>query len=93
MIYSVAFVLGPSVNTLKVQLIFPFNPNFCNFFEFPTTKFTPKTYIQHLNFEIFEINYIKSNSPSAFQQHQEYPQIPIYFHFQFYVVFIVKMVQ
>ncbi len=70
MIYSVTYVVGPNVNTLEAQLIFPSKPNFCNFFEFPTTKFTKKTYLQHLNFEICEINYIKFDSPMGFQQHQ-----------------------
>ncbi len=40
---SVTCVVGPSVNTLRVQLIFLSKPNFCNLFEFPATKSTPKS--------------------------------------------------
>jgi hypothetical protein len=35
---SVAFAIGSNANTLRVQLIFPSKPNFCNFFEFQATK-------------------------------------------------------
>ncbi len=54
---------------MKVQLIFPSKPNFCNCFEFPTTKPTQKEHLPHLIFEICEINSIKSNSLKVFQQH------------------------
>jgi hypothetical protein len=37
---NVAYAVGPSVNALRVQLIFPSKPNFCNLFEFSATKFT-----------------------------------------------------
>jgi hypothetical protein len=40
---NVACAIGPSVNTLCVQLTFLFKPNFCNLFEFPTAKFTQKS--------------------------------------------------
>ncbi len=40
---TVAFVVGPSVNTVRAQLIFPSKPNFCNLFEFPATKSTKKS--------------------------------------------------
>ncbi len=35
---SVACAIHPSVNRLRAQLIFPSKPNFCNLYEFPTTK-------------------------------------------------------
>jgi hypothetical protein len=40
---NVACVVGPSVNTLRVQLIFPCKPSFCNLFEFPKTKSIKKS--------------------------------------------------
>jgi hypothetical protein len=75
----VACAVGPSVNTSRAQLIFPFKPNFCNLFEFSTTKSTQKPFFSHLNSNFFEINSIKSDSPRAFQQHQDTFQIPILF--------------
>ncbi len=60
--------------------IFPSNLNFCNLFEFPATKSTPKNiYLSHLSSENCEIKSIKSDLPRAFQQHQECPHIPIQF--------------
>ncbi len=35
--------------------------------------------LPHLSSENFKTNSVKSNSPRAFQQHQEHPQIPIQF--------------
>jgi hypothetical protein len=40
---NVACAVGPSVNILRVELIFPSKPNFCNLFEFPAKKFTQKS--------------------------------------------------
>jgi hypothetical protein len=40
-LYSLA--IGPSVNTLRAQLIFPYKPNFCNLFQIPATKSTQKS--------------------------------------------------
>jgi hypothetical protein len=40
---SVVRAVGPSVNTLSTQLIFPSKPNFCNLFEFLATKSTQKS--------------------------------------------------
>ncbi len=71
----VACAIGPSVNTLRAQLILPSKPIFCNLFEFLTTKSTQKSISFTLYLENCEINSIKSNSPRAFRQHQECPQI------------------
>jgi len=49
---SGACVVGPSVNTLRAQLIFPSRPNFCNLFEFLATKFPKKSIFSHLNPQI-----------------------------------------
>ncbi len=40
---NVAYVVGPSVNTVRAQLIFPSKPNFCNLFEFLATKSAQKS--------------------------------------------------
>jgi hypothetical protein len=45
-ITSVAYVAGPSVNTLRVQQIFPSKPNFCNLFEFPAITSTQTNILQ-----------------------------------------------
>jgi hypothetical protein len=50
-VMSVAFAVGPSVNTLKAQLVLPSEPNFCNLFEYPTRKSTQKS-ISHLTLKI-----------------------------------------
>jgi hypothetical protein len=76
---SVACVVGPSVNTLKVQVILPSEPNLCNLFESPATKSTQKSISFTPYLENCEINSIKSDSPKAFRQHQECPQISIQF--------------
>jgi hypothetical protein len=76
---SVASPLGSSVNTLRAQLILPSEPNFCNLFELPATKSTQKSIYFTPYLENCEINSIKSDSPRAFQQHQECPQISIQF--------------
>ncbi len=68
-----------SVNTLKAQLIFPFKPIFCNLFEFSEQKSLKNQYLPHLTSENYEIKSIKSDSPRAFQQHQEHPHIRIQF--------------
>jgi hypothetical protein len=39
----VAYAIGPTMNTLRVQLIFPSNPNFCNLIELSTTKSPQKS--------------------------------------------------
>jgi len=70
------------------------NPIFAICLNFQQQKIHSKIkYLPQLNSEDCEINSIKSNSPRAFQQHQECHQIPIQFQFQFYLVFIEKMVQ
>jgi hypothetical protein len=40
---SVVYAICPSVNTWRVQLIFPTKLNFCNLFEFLATKSIQKT--------------------------------------------------
>jgi hypothetical protein len=73
-------VVDPSVNTLRVQLIFLSEPNFCYLFEFLVTKSIQKSISStHLSSENSEINSIKFDSPWAFQQHQEGLQIPMKF--------------
>jgi len=76
---SVACAVGPSVNTLRAQLILPSEPNFCNFFEFPATKSSQKSIFFTPYLENCEITSIKSDSPRAFQQHQECSRISIQF--------------
>jgi hypothetical protein len=69
------------------------NPIFAICLNFQQQNPLQNQYLPQLNSEDSEINSIKSNSPRAFQQHQECHQIPIQFQFQFYLVFIEKMVQ
>jgi hypothetical protein len=55
-------------------------PKFCYFFEFLVTKSIQKSISSTpLSSENSEINFIKFDSPWAFQQHQERLQIPIKF--------------
>jgi hypothetical protein len=68
---NVTCAIGPSVNTLKAQLIFPSKLNFCKLFEFLTTKSFKNQYLPQLSSENCEVNSIKFDSSSAFQQHQE----------------------
>jgi hypothetical protein len=69
------------------------NPIFAICLNFQQQNPLKNQYLPQLNSEDCEINSIKSNSPRALQQHQECHQIPIQFQFQFYLVFIEKMVQ
>ncbi len=64
------------------------NPIFLQFVWIFSSKIHSKNkYLPHFSSENCEINFIKSESPRAFQQHQEHPQIPrqfsvlILFHF------------
>jgi hypothetical protein len=90
--YSLVFRIETSkfgnVNTLRAQLIFPSEPNFCNLFDFSEQNSPKNQYLSYLSSEICEINSIKSNSSRAFQQQQECPQIPTQFSvlilFKFY---------
>ncbi len=63
------------MNTLRARLIFPSKHKFwCNLFEFsPTKSICQNQYLPQLSSEIYEINFIKSDSPRAFQQHPESP--------------------
>ncbi len=70
------------MNTLRAQLMFPSKLNFCKLFKFSATKGTKNQYLPYLS---FEINFIKSESLRAFQQHQEHSQIPI--KFSFFILF------
>ncbi len=78
---SVACAVGPSVNKLRTQLIFSFQTQFLQFFflNFQQQNSLKNEYLSHLSSENCEINSIKSDSPRAFQQHQECPQIPVQF--------------
>jgi hypothetical protein len=73
--HSVACAVGPSVNTLRAQLVFHSKPNFLQFVGISNKN----QYFLHLSSENYETNSIKSDSLRAFQQHQERPQIPISF--------------
>ncbi len=57
-------------------LFFNFTTICLNFQEQNTLK---NQDLPHLNSKNYKTNYVKSNSPRAFQQHQKYPQIPIQF--------------
>jgi hypothetical protein len=87
--FIVACAIGPSVNTLKAQLIFPSKLNFCNFFEILTTKSFKNQYIPQFSYENCDMNSIKFDLSNAFQRHQECLQIPNLFYF----IFIERMVQ
>jgi hypothetical protein len=69
------------------------NPIFAICLNFHQQNPVKNQYLPQVSYEDCEINSIKSISPRAFQQHQECHQIPIKFQFQFYLVFIEKMVQ
>ncbi len=69
------------MNTLRAQLIFPYKPNFWIFFEFPATKSTEKSISSTPWLWTCEINFVKSDSPRTFLEHQERPQISIQFSF------------
>jgi hypothetical protein len=69
------------------------NPIFAICLNFQQQNPLKNQYLPQLNSQDCEINSIKSNSPRAFQKLQECHQIPIQFQFQFYLVFIEKMVQ
>jgi hypothetical protein len=85
---TVTCAVCPSVNTLRAQLIFPSKPKLCNLFKLWATKSIQ--YLPHLRCEECEIN--SSNSPKAFQQHQECPQIPIQISVSILFKFLEKMV-
>ncbi len=69
-----------NVNTLRAQLIFPSKPNFFTIYlNFQQQKSLQNQYLLHLSSQDCEINSIKSDPSRAFQQDQEYPQIPIQF--------------
>jgi len=76
---SVVCAVGPSVNTLRAQLIFTYKPKFCNLFEFPQQISLKNQYLSHLSSENCEIISTRSDSWGAFQQHQQHPQIPMQF--------------
>jgi len=80
------------VNTLRAQLIFPSKPSF--FWQF-VKKFQQQNslknqYLPQLSSENSEINSIKSDSPKAFQQHQEHLKIPVQFSVSIYIVSLKK---
>jgi hypothetical protein len=52
-------------------------------FEFPTTNSIEKSISSTPSLWNCEINFIKFDSPRAFQQHQECPQFPIWFSILF----------
>jgi hypothetical protein len=82
-------------NTLRAQLIFPSKPNFFAIcLNFQQQNSLKNQSLPHLSSENCEINSIKSDSPRAFQQHQEHTQIPIQYSIfiLFYFIFIEKMI-
>ncbi len=68
---NVKCVVGPKCE--HTQLIFPSKPNFwvicLNFRQQNSFKIQ---YLPHLKYENYEINFIKSNSMTTFQQYQEH---------------------
>jgi hypothetical protein len=92
MVTSVACVVGPSVNSthfsFQTQFFWPFVWIFNN------KNSLKNQYLPHLSSEINKINSINFDSPRAFQQHQDQPpKFQYSFQFQFYLIFIEKMVQ
>ncbi len=75
---SVAYAIGPSVNTLEGQLIFLPNPIFAICLNFQQQNPFKNQHLPHFSFEKCEINFNRSIA-KGFQQHQEHPQIPIHF--------------
>ncbi len=60
-VYKCSLAVGPSVNTLRAQLIFPYKPNFCNFLNFQQQNSLKNQYLPHLGSETCEINSVKSD--------------------------------
>ncbi len=58
-VINVTCGIGPSVNTLKVQLNFLSKLNFCNLFEFIATKSIENQHFPHLSSKNCEINLIR----------------------------------
>ncbi len=91
---SVACVVGPSVNTLRAQLIFPSGPNFCKLSEFPTTKFTQKIILFHtLTLKIVKKNLLNLSHQEFSNNAKNTPKFQYSFQFEFYLVLIEKMIQ
>jgi hypothetical protein len=67
------------VQKLKAQPIFPSKPNFCNSFECPAQNPFKNQHVPHLCSENCGIKTLFKSDllSSAFQQHEEHPQIPI----------------
>ncbi len=84
---SVACVVGPSVNTLRIQLIIF---KFLHFWEFSTNKIHPKKYLSQFISENYDINFIKFDSPKVFFKYQEHPQIPMQFSNLILFIFSLK---
>jgi len=79
------------VNTLRAQLIFPSKPSFfAIYLNFQQQNSLKNQYLPQLSSENCEINSIKSDSPKAFQKHQEHLQIPMKFSVSIFYSFIEK---
>jgi hypothetical protein len=90
---SVACAIGPNVNTLRAQLIFPSKHSFFAIcLNFQQQNSLKNQCLPQLSSENCEINSIKSDLPKAFQQHQEHLQIPMQFSVSILYNFIEKMV-
>jgi hypothetical protein len=61
-------------------------------FDFPSTKYTQKKYFPHINYENYEINFIKIDI-KGFSTTPRIPQIPIQFSIPILLNFHEKMVQ
>jgi hypothetical protein len=97
---SVACAIGPSVNTFKKKHMWThwvlnwfFLPNpvvlaIC--LSFQQQNSLKNQYLPQLSSENSEINSIKSDSPKAFQQHQEHLKIPVQFSVSIYIVSLKK---
>jgi hypothetical protein len=79
-------LLAPIVNTINS---FSFlNPIFNNFFEFSIKNSFKIQYLPHLKYENYEINFIKLDSTTIFEQQQVQLWIGISFLFMILLIFI-----
>jgi len=65
---SVACAIGPSMNYLVIELIFPSKTTFYNLIKFPMTKLLKIQYLLHLKSIFFQITCIKTYSLRIFEQ-------------------------
>jgi hypothetical protein len=88
-INNVTCVVGPKCE--HTQFIFPSKTFF--YIKNSTTNSFKIQYLPHLKYENYEINFIKSNSVTTFQQHQVHLWIQVIFLIMILLNFTNKMVQ